>query len=331
MNFMQNQMPDGPPQLEASGVLNLQDWKMPTDLSAIMHRDTVTLPGGKRLQVSQAPNLPSSEVLALDNDELEWVANQGAFPEVWCLLFLRRLTDEIRAIAPMLSMSRFFEDHKEQIRLILTENLESEDTKEWVEYYASALRDFPIFKIALFTVDVKFQEQIGLEYLRQFNDIKYLTPDQISKLTTEEKFNILLTTMTEYQNEPSKRDTAIQLFTADDVIETVDAAKILRLTNSSVTCGALMLCPPFYNAHDNAHNTVATWISHCIQEKIGTNQSVWYNAAQSIELEHKFSLSGQYVKNVQGQPIGGLNTVGGFGDSQLVKSANGNLGKPMYL
>ncbi|MNC09215.1 hypothetical protein D3C75_568340 [compost metagenome] len=332
MNFMQNQTNmDGPPQLEASGILNLRDWHAPVNPTNIMHRDTVTLPKGKKVQVSQALNMPSDEVLALDDEELTWVANQGPFPEVWSQLFMRRLTDEIRAIAPMMTMSAFYEQNKAAIAAILTENLESEQSQEWVEYYASALRDYPIFKIGLYSVDVKYQEQIGQEYLRQFNDIKYLTPDQVSKLTTEEKYNILLTAMKESQNEPSKRDTAIALFNNDDVIDTTEAANILRLTNSSVTCGALMACPPFYNAHDNAYNTVAMWIHHCIQEKIGTNQSVWYKQAQEIELQHKFTLSGQYVKNVQGQPIGGLNTVGGFGDSQLVKSANGGLGKPMYL
>lgn len=333
MNFIENQTRnDGPPQLESSGILNLRDWTMPTDLSVIMHRDTITLHSGKRLQVSQSPNLPSAEVLALDDEELMWVANQGAFPEVWCLLFMRRLTDEIRAIAPMLSMSTFYEQNKEAITEILTANLESEESQEWVEYYASALRDYPIFKIALFTVEKKFQEQIGQEYLNQFNDIKYLTSDQITKLTTDEKFNILLTTMKESQNDPGKRDIAIGLFNESDVLETADAANILRLTNSSVTCGALMACPPFYNAHDNAYNTVATWIHHCINEKIGTNQSVWYKQAQDIEFQHKFALSAQYVKNVQGQAIGGVNTINGFGDSQLVKaSTNGNLGKPIGL
>ena len=328
--FQQHQN-DGPPQLEASGILNLRDWTMPASHQASYHRDTVTLPGGKRVQVSQAPNMPADEVLALDDEELVFVANQGAFPEVWSELFMRRLTDEIRAIAPMLSMAAFYNENKDTISDIVATNLKSEDSAEWVEYYASSLQEYPIFKIVLFTIDTDLQEQIGAEYLRQFNDIKYLTPDQVSKLTTEEKTNILLTTMKESQNDPGKRDIAIGLFSQEDEIDTADAARILNLTNSSVTCGALMACPPFYNVHDNAYNTVATWIRHCINERIGTNQSVWYKQAQDIEVQHKFALAGQYVKNVQGQAIGGINTINGYGDSQLVRSSNGNLGKPIGL
>lgn len=331
MDYLFQQQQDGPPQLEASGILNLRDWTMPASHQAAYHRDTVTLPGGKRVQVSQTPNMPSDEILALDDEELIFVANQGAFPEAWSQLYMRGLTEEIRAIAPMLSMGAFFNEHKDAITEKVVANLKSEESAEWVEYYAASLQEYPIFKIVLFAIDADLQEQIGAEYLRQFNDIKYLTSTQVSKLTSEEKFNILLTTMKESQNDPGKRDIAIKLFSEEDVIDTADAAKILNLTNSSVTCGALMACPPFYNAHDNAYNTVATWIRHCQAEKIGTNQSVWYNQALDIELQHKFALAGQYVKNVQGQAIGGINTVNGFGDSQLVRQYNGNLGKPIGL
>lgn len=329
MDFLLQQQ-DGPPQLDASGILNLRDWTMPSH-EASFHRDTVTLPSGKRVHVSQTPNMPSEEILALDDEELVFVANQGAFPEAWSQLFLRGLTEEIRAIAPMLSMGAFFNAYKDAIAEKVAFNLKSEQSSEWVEYYAASLQEYPIFKIVLFTIDEELQEQIGAEYLRQFNDIKYLTSTQISNLSPEEKFGILLTTMKESQNDPGKRDIAIKIFGEDDVIDTADAAKILNLTNSSVTCGALMACPPFYNAHDNAYNTVATWIRHCLNEKIGTNQSVWYKQAQDIEMQHKFALAGQYIKNVQGQAIGGVNTVNGFGDSQLVRQYNGNIGKPIGL
>lgn len=330
MNFLLQSPVNAPPQLEESGKINLRDWTMPTDWSTVMHRDTITLENGVRLKVSQSPNMPSDEVLALDDETLIWVANQGAFPEVWCLLFLRGLTEEVRAIAPMLSLSAFYERYKDEVVGPIKANLEGEQSAEWVEYYAASLKEYPIFKIALFAVEEKYREVIGLSYLEQFNDIKYLSQEQIDGLTAEQKSAILLTTMKEEQNDPGKRDIAIRLFTDEDTIPVGDAAAILKATNSSVTCGSLMACPPFYNDHDNAYNVVATWIRHCQNERIGTNQSVWYNQALGLELQHQFSLCSQFIKNMLGQPIGGVNTVSGF-DSHLVKGPKGGIGQPIGL
>lgn len=319
MDFILQQK-NSAPQLESTGKLNLSDWQKPTDLTTIMNRDIVKLPGGKQVRVSQSPNNPSDEILALDNDELTWVANQGAFPEVWCLLFLRGLTDEIRAIAPMLSVHSFYVAHKAEITSKVEENLNSDASSEWVEYYTTALREFPIFKTALFELPEKWRDIVALSYLDIYNDIKYLSVEQLQSLTTQQKIKILSTVLKESQNDPGKRDIALGLFGDDDTVTAIEAATLLGATTSSVVAGAFMACVPFYSDKTNAHNTVATWIRHCVNEQIGTNQSVWYKLANDIEFQHGFSLSGSYIKNIQGQAIGGVSHISGNIDPQMVKS-----------
>lgn len=331
MDFINPMQTNAAPQLESSGKLNLQDWKMPTG-SAILDRDTVTLPNTKRIKVSQAPNMPSAEVEELSDEDLYFVANQGAFPEVWCLLFLRGLTEEVRAVAPMLSVSSFYEKYKGDIAAKLNANLKSEEADEWVDYYASSLHDYPIFKIALFALDQDQRDKIGMKYLESFNDIKYLSSDQISSLTTQQKIHVLTTVLKESQNDTGKRDIALSLFNKEDVLDAEEAAALLGLTNSSVSCGALMGCVSFYSDKTNAYNTVATWIRHCVNEQIGTNQSVWYKLANDIEVEHGFSLSKDYIKNVQGQAIGGVSSVGAFGaDMAMVKPQRNPIGPGAWI
>lgn len=332
MNFIDAQNFNGAPQLEQSGKLNLQDWKSTQINSSIHGLSMVKLPNGKEIKVSESPNLPSAEILALDDEELSHVANQGSFPEVWCLLFLRGLTEEVRAIAPMLSVHAFYDKHKDEISEKIQANLKSEESQEWVEYYASCLRDYPIFKTALFALDQEWRDKIGFEFFETFNDIKYLSSDQISSLTTEQKRNALTTVLKESQNDTGKRDIVLNLFTKEDVLDANEVAVLLGLTQNSTTCGALMGCVAFYSDKTNAYNTVATWIRHCVNEQIGTNQSVWYKMATDIETEHGFAISKDYIKNVQGQAIGGVSHVGAFGaDMPIVKQSRGNIGPGTWI
>lgn len=332
MNFIDPQDFNGAPQLEQTGKLNLQDWKSTQINSAIHGLSMVKLSNGKEIKVSESPNLPSAEILALSDEELSYVANQGSFPEVWCLLFLRGLTEEVRAIAPMLSLHAFYDKHKDDISDKIQANLKSDDSQEWIEYYSSCLRDYPIFKTALFALDQEWRDKIGFEHFKSFNDIKYLSSDQISSLTTEQKLNALTTVLKENQNDTGKRDAVLNLFTKEDVLEPNTVATLLGLTQSSTTCGALMGCVAFYADKTNAYNTVATWIRHCVNEQIGTNQSVWFKLASEIELEHGFALSKDYMKSTQGQAIGGTSHVGAFGaDMQIVKQSRGNIGPGTWI
>jgi len=332
MNFIDAQDFSGTPQLEQSGKLNLQDWHNPTINSAIHGLSMVKLPSGKQIKVSEAPNLPSAEIEALSDEDLFYVANQGSFPEVWCLLFLRGLTEEVRAIAPMLSMHAFYEKHKDDITEKVQGNLKTEESVEWIEYYSSCLRDYPIFKTALFALEEEWRDKIGMAYFESFNDIKYLSSDQISSLTTEQKLNALTTVMKESQNDTGKRDIVLSLFTKEDVLDANQVATLLGLTQSSTACGALMGCVAFYSDKTNAYNTVATWIRHCVNEQIGTNQSVWYKLAVDIETEYGFAISKDYIKNVQGQAIGGTSLAGAFGaDMPLVKQSRGNIGPGTWI
>lgn len=333
MDFLFQQDFNGTPQLENSGKLNLQDWHNPTINSAIHGLSMVKLANGKEIKVSESPNMPSAEIQALDDEELFHVANQGSFPEVWCLLFLRGLTEEVRAIAPMLSMHAFYEKHKGDISEKIEGNLKSEESAEWVDYYASCLRDYPIFKTALFDLEQKWREEIGMKYFESFNDIKYLSLDQISTLTTEQKVNALTTVLKESQNDTGKRDNVLKLFTPEDVLDANQVATLLGFTQSSTTCGAMMGCVAFYTDKTNAYNTVATWIRHCVNEQIGTNQSVWFKMAQDIETEHGFALSKDYIKTVQGQAIGGVSHAGSFGqmDMPIVKQSRGNIGPGTWI
>ena len=332
MNFIDPQNFNGAPQLEQSGKLNLQDWHSPTINSAIHGLSMVKLQSGKEIKVSESPNMPSAEIHALSDEELFHVANQGSFPEVWCLLFLRGLTEEVRAIAPMLSMHAFYEQHKDDITALVEGNLKSENSGEWVDYYASCLRDYPIFKTALFALDQEWRDKIGMQFFESFNDIKYLSSDQISTLTTEQKLIALTTVLKESQNDTGKRDTVLNLFTKEDVLDANQVATLLGLTQNSTTCGALMGCVAFYSDKTNAYNTVATWIRHCVNEQIGTNQSVWYKMATDIETEHGFALSKDYIKSVQGQAIGGVSHVGAYGsDMPLVKQSRGNIGPGTWI
>ena len=332
MNFIDAQEFNGAPQLEQSGKLNLQDWHNPTINSAIHGLSMVKLASGKEIKVSESPNMPSAEILALSDEDLIDVANQGSFPQVWCLLFIRGLSEEVRAIAPMLSVHSFYEEHKELITSKIEGNLKSEESQEWVEYYASCLRDYPIFKTALFALEQNFRDVIGTCYFESYNDIKYLSSDQISSLTTEEKRNALTTVLKESQNDTGKRDIVLSLFTKEDILSADEVAALLGLTQSSTACGALMGCVAFYSDQTNAYNTVATWIRHCVQEKIGTNQSVWYKLATDIETEHGFAISKDYIKNTQGQAIGGVSHAGAFGsDMPLVKHSRGNIGPGTWI
>lgn len=332
MNFIDAQDFSGTPQLEQTGKLNLQDWHSPTINSAIHGLSMVKLTSGKEIKVSEAPNMPSAEILGLDDEELSYVANQGSFPEVWCLLFIRGLTEEVRAIAPMMSIGAFYDEYKKTISEKIEANLNSDQSEEWVDYYSSSLRDYPIFKTALFALEQQWRDAIGMKFFESFNDIKYLSSDQISSLTTEQKLNALTTVLKESQNDTGKRDIVLNLFTKEDVLDPNQVATLLGLTQNSTTCGALMGCVAFYSDKTNAYNTVATWIRHCVNEQIGTNQSVWYKLASDIEAEHGFGISKDYIKNVQGQPIGGVSHVSSFGsDMQLVKQSRGNIGPGTWI
>ncbi len=311
----------GSPMNDESGKLNLQDWRLPANVDNILFRDTVTLPDRRQIKLSQSPNMPSPEVVALSDEDLTFVSNEGNFPEAWCLLYLRGLTEEVRAFAPMLSVNAFVEQHGKEIADRLEANIQGEQGQEWVEYYTEALYEYPIFKIALFNVSQDARDKIGQEYFKQYHDVKYLSQEQVSELTAEHKVQFLKSILKEHANDTGKRTIAMQLLSDVEELSTTEAASILGLAPNSIVAGELLTCRPFVATHDNAHNTVVTWIQHCIAEKIGTNQSVWYNTALGVELEHGLNMASQYVKIMPGQAIGGISTIARApGESELIRS-----------
>lgn len=313
MDFVLNNVNQAPV-LEPSGAINLQDWRAAGSLQATPHYP-IKLPSGQILELSEQPEPPTKQLLAVNDEDLTWIAQQGNFPIVNALAFVRGLTADVGFVAPMLSFGSFFAEYSTAIKKIVETNVKNKAKGgEWVEYYASALADYPIFNTVFNLLIEKQRAAIGWSYFEQFTDIKFLTPTQLNALTLEQKVEVLKITLSKYPGNDGKLDVAIALFGADETIPVGDAATILGYTRGSTDAGRLMVCNGFINDYTNSHNVVATWIHHCIREKIGTNQSVWFKAATDLEVKHNFALAGEYIKNLQGQPIGlnyNASTLGG--------------------
>lgn len=304
MDFILQQNSSAEPVADQSGTINLRDWKAAGSLQATPHYP-IKLPSGTIVEVSIQPEPPSKEIIELSDEDLEWASTQGNFPTIDAVMYLRGLTSQVSYIAPLLSFGEFFKEHADALTAPIEKNISNKSKgTEWVEYYAAELHDFPIFSVLINNLSDKARSKVGAEYFRQFTDIKYLSPEQVQALTTEDKINVLKTAVAKYPGNDSKLSLAVGLFTEEDSIPAQDAALVLSYTRSSVDSGRLMACAAFYNDYTNAYNVVATWVRHCINERIGTNQSVWYKAALDLEVEHNFSLAGDYIKNLQGQPIG---------------------------
>lgn len=319
------------PIIEPSGVLNLRDWNVAESLRA-GPRYPIKLESGKMLDVTEGPETASPALLELTDDELRFVSTLGNFPAVNALCFLRGISNLVDSVAPMLSIGSFFTEHSEEIKKIVERNIKSKSSsREWIEYYASSLFDYPIFNTIFNLLTEKNRAAIGLEYFEQFTDIKYLSATQLEKLTLEQKTKVLITVLTKFPGNDGKLDMAIALFTAADTIEHDAAVLILNATRGSTDAGRLMVCLGLVNDYTNAYNTVSTWISHCIKEHIGTNQSVWYKTALDLEVQHQFSLAGEYIKNLRGTPIGLNQTTSELGGISGAFKSNYSNNKPIGL
>lgn len=304
MDFILQNNTTNEPAVDSTGNINLRDWKAAGSLQAIP-RHPIKFPSGSVIEISTQPEPPTLQELEISDSDLEWATTQGNFPTLKAVMFLRGMTNEVSYIAPMLSFGEFFKEYADTLTTPIEKNISNKAKgSEWVEYYAAELHDFPIFSVLINNLSAKARDKICAEYFRQFTDIKYLSPEQVQALTTEDKINVLKTAVAKYPGNDSKLSLAVGLFTEEDSIPAQDAALVLSYTRSSVDSGRLMACAAFYNDYTNAYNVVATWVRHCINERIGTNQSVWYKAALDLEVKHNFSLAGDYIKNLQGQPIG---------------------------
>lgn len=293
-----------PPILDSGGVLNLQDWRAAGSLQASA-RYPVKLPGGQLLELSNQPELPDEATLALSDEDLSWVDQQGYFPVIRAQMFLRGLVNDVDAIAPMLSFGSFFTQFSPAIKKIVDANLKKKDQAvQWQEYYAGSLFDFPIFSTVVGLLSEKNRADIGQAYFDMFTDVKYLSAKQLNALTLDQKVEVLKTTLSKHAGNDGKLDVAIALFGPDDEIPDTEAGIMLGFCRASTDAGRLMVCNGFANSYNNAYNVVATWIHLCIKENIGTNQSVWFQAATDLEVRHKFALAGEYIRNLRGTPIG---------------------------
>lgn len=331
MSFILNNQ-NAAPVADPSGKINLVDWKhnITTPLS---EKRNVQVPStGEYMIIPMYADSITDAQAALSVDDLHAIAGQGYFPNIEALLFLRGETHEVDAIIPMLSRGTFFDKYADEVKQIVEMNLRKKTTQAaWVEYYTDVLHNFPIFKTIFNLLGDKNKALIGQQYFQEFHDVKYLNQTQIDKLSDDERIKYLTTIVSRYRGNDGKLDVALSLFASQETIEPEQFVAILGLFTDSATVGRLFNVPVLVKDKTNAHNLIAVWIRLCLQENMGVNQSVWYNRAVEVELQHGLAITAPYTRQVPNQPIGGLQTTSNLGQVSGAFQSSFSANKPIGM
>lgn len=313
MSFILNNQ-NAAPVADPTGKINLVDWKHNITTPLSETRNIQVPSTGEYMIIPTYADAITDSQAALSVEDLQAIAAQGHFPNIEALLFIRGQTHDVDTIIPMLSRGSFFDKYADEVKQIVEMNLRKKATQaEWVEYYTDVLRNFPIFKTIVDLLGDKNKAMIGQRYFEEYHDVKFLSQAQIQKLDIKERIKYLTTVVSRYRGNDGKLDVALALFTAEDAIDPADFVAILGLFTDSATIGRLFNVPTFVKDPSNAHNLLAIWIRLCLQENMGVNQSVWYNRATEIEIQHGLALTAPYTRQVPNQPIGGLQTTSNLG------------------